>query len=114
MRTRELSISGGGRGLSADVAANAAQIEDHAVKAATWSARVARHQADVGVNALHTAGAQVQELQQLGIAAMTARLESTLKLQAELATLPAKMLRAAAPKAAPAAAPADTAAAPSA
>jgi hypothetical protein len=100
--------------LTTDVAANAALVEDHAVKAATWSARVARHQADASVSALHTAGAQAQELQQLGIAAMTARLESTLKLQAELATLPAKMLRAAAPKAAPAAAPADTAAAPSA
>ncbi|MBL8617128.1 MAG: hypothetical protein JNM72_16075 [Deltaproteobacteria bacterium] len=102
--------------LGADVAANAALVEDHAVKAATWSARVARHQADTTVNALHTASKQAQELQQLGIEAMTARLESTLKLQAELATLPAKMLRAAAPKAAsaPAAAPADKAEAPSA
>lgn len=90
--------------LRGDLRANAEAYEAQAQKAAAWSARVGRHQLSAATTAMRTALREAQELGELSLDAMGARIDSAVALQAELARIPGAMLRATQPAAAPAAA----------
>ncbi len=99
--------------LRPDLRASAEAFEAHTHKAAAWSARVGRHQLSAATRALRTALREAQELGELSLDAMGARIDSAVALQVDLARLPGAVLRATQPSAAPTAAPAPEAAAPS-